>query len=59
VVLGCLGALLSFKLKTTNALSLFFVFWGLGPSLEGPWGCLRRVLGAMFEDVGSKPMIFV
>ena len=30
------------------------VFWGLGPPLEGPGGCLGSVLGAMLEDVSSK-----
>ena len=33
------------------------VFWGLGPPLEGPGGCLGSVLEAMLEDVGSK-MLF-
>ena len=45
------------SVKTTNTLSLLVVFWGLGPPLEGPGGCLGRVLGAMLEDVGSK-MVF-
>ena len=29
-------------------------FLGLWPPLEGPGGCLGRVLGAMLGDVGSK-----
>ena len=32
-------------------------FWGLGPPLEGPGGCLGSVLGATLEDVSSK-MVF-
>ena len=31
---------------------------GLGPPLEGPGGCLGRVLGALLEDVGSKLVFF-
>ena len=27
--------------------------------LEGPGGCLGRVLGAMFEDVGYKLVFFL
>ena len=33
------------------------LFWGLGPPLEGPGGCLGSVSGAMLENVGSK-MVF-
>ena len=42
------------SVKTSNTLSLFVAFLGLGPPLEGPGGCLGRVLGVLFEDVGSK-----
>ena len=45
-------------MKTINTPSLLVVFWGLGPPLEGPGGCLGRVLGAMLEDVGSKMVFF-
>ena len=45
----------SVKTNSTTALQVFF--WGLGPPLEGPGGCLGSVLGAMLEDVGSK-MVF-
>ena len=45
------------SVKTTNTPSLLVVFWGLGPPLESPGGCLGSVLGAMLEDVGSK-MVF-
>ena len=46
------------SVKTTNTPSLLVVFWGLGPPLEGPGGCLGSVLGAMLEDVGSKMVFF-
>ena len=46
------------SVKTSNTLSLLVVFWGLGPPLEGPGGCLGSVLGAMLEDVGSKMVFF-
>ena len=46
------------SVKTTNPPSLLVVFWGLAPPLEGPGGCLGRVLVAMLEDVGSKMMFF-
>jgi hypothetical protein len=46
------------SVKTTNTPSLLVVFWGLGPPLEGPGGCLGRVLGAMLEDVCSKMVFF-
>ena len=46
------------SVKTTNPPSLLVVFWGLGPPLEAPGGCLGRVLGAMLEDVGSKMVFF-
>ena len=45
------------SVKTTDTPSLLVVFWGLGPPLEGPGGCLGSILGAMLEDVGSK-MVF-
>ena len=45
------------SVKTNNTTALWVVFWGLGPPLEGPGGCLGSVLGAMLEDVGSK-MVF-
>ena len=45
------------SVKTTNTPSLLVVFWGLGPPLEGPGGCLGSVLEAMLEEVGSK-MVF-
>ena len=45
------------SVKTNNATALLVFFWGLGPPLEGPGGCLGSVLGAMLEDGGSK-MVF-
>ena len=42
------------SVKTNNTTTLLVVFWGLGPPLEGPGGCLGRILGAMLEDVDSK-----
>ena len=46
------------SVKTRNTPSLLVGFWGSGPPLEGPGGCLGRVLGAMLEDVGSKMVLF-
>ena len=46
------------SVKTANPLQLLLVFWGLGPPLVGSGGCLWRILGAMFEDVGSKMVFF-
>ena len=46
------------SVKTSNPPSLLVVFWGLGPPLEGPGGCLGSVLEAMLEDVGSKMVFF-
>ena len=46
------------SVKTSNTPSLLVVFWGLGPPLEGPGGCLGSVLGAMLEDVGYKMVFF-
>ena len=45
------------SVKTTNAPSLLVFFGGFGLPLEGPGGCLGRILGAIVEDVGSK-MVF-
>ena len=42
------------SVKTNNTTALLVVFWGLGPPLEGPGGCLGSFLEAMLEDVGSK-----
>ena len=33
------------SVKTNNTMALLVVFWGLGPPLEGPGGCLGSVLG--------------
>ena len=46
------------SVKTNNTTALLLIFWGLGPPLEGPGGCLGRVLGALLEDVGSKMVFF-
>ena len=46
------------SVKPNNTTALLVVFWGLGPPLEGPGGCLGSVLGAMLEDVGSKMVFF-
>ena len=45
------------SVKTSNPPSLLVVFWGLGPPLEGPGGCLGSVLGAILEDGGSKMVL--
>ena len=42
------------SVKTNNTTALWVVFWGSGLPLEGPGGCLGKVLGAMLEDGGSK-----
>ena len=46
------------SVKTKNTIALWVVFWRSGLPLEGPGGCLGRVLGAMLEDVGSKIVFF-
>ena len=55
---GATMALRAFAGSLEHFWSLFLVFWELGPPLEGPGGCLGRVLGAMLEDVGSKMVFF-
>ena len=45
------------SVKTNNTTALWVVFWGSGLPLEGPGGCLGRVLGAMLEDGGSKMVL--
>ena len=46
------------SVKTNNTTTLWVVFWGVGPPLEGPGGCLGSVLGDMLEDVCLKISFF-